>query len=153
MRLRRRRYGGEILDFGCRVWHKVPGKVRGGDLRVRWLDGVWLGTRFSTNEHVVGMPDGRVVRAKDVQSMPEEVRWDAKALKAVTGLPWLTTVTTCRNRGPEVPQKEDEPEGTKEPEIVQRGMPVKSRHLDCTYFCFIKAAFSSAECLKKIWAK
>ena len=73
-RLKGRSYRGEVLDFGTKVWHKVPGKTQGGDTRPRWLEGVWLGVRFNTNEHVVGLPDGRVVRARNVAAWPEEKR-------------------------------------------------------------------------------
>ena len=37
----------------------------------RWLEGVYLGTRFQSNEHLVALDDGRVVKARSVQALPE----------------------------------------------------------------------------------
>ena len=44
-RLKGKPYQGEILEFGCQVHHRVPGKSQGGLLAARWHTGVWLGKR------------------------------------------------------------------------------------------------------------
>ena len=65
-------------------------------MRPRWLEGVWLGQRFFSGEHVVAMADGRMVRAGNVQAMAEEVRWKKEAILGIKGLPWQPTGTVLR---------------------------------------------------------
>ena len=54
-RLKGKAYPGETLPFGVRVMHRAPGKPEGGSLQHRWYEGVWLGSRYETTEHVVAM--------------------------------------------------------------------------------------------------
>ena len=54
-RLKGKQYKGEVLEFASSVLHRVPDKARGGLMMERWLPGVWLGKRFTTDEHVVGL--------------------------------------------------------------------------------------------------
>ena len=50
-------------------------------MRERWLEGVWIGKRWNSEEHLIACDDGRVVRARSVHVFPEEKRWDAEAIK------------------------------------------------------------------------
>ena len=130
-RLKKRPYNGEVLDFGTRVWHRVPGKPRGGDMRWRWLEGTWVGTRFHSNEHVVIMDDGRAVRARAVQAFPVETRWDKEKVMAITARPWSPTGTVRRrpDEEQEVPHPAQEAEGQDPAPVQPRGMPVLRQHL------------------------
>jgi hypothetical protein len=58
-RVKGRLFGGETFPFGSRVWHRTPGKLAGGVVGERWHEGVWLGSTFNSNEHIVSMPDGK----------------------------------------------------------------------------------------------
>ena len=91
--LKVKRYRGEILEFGCRVHHSVPGKTQGGLLAARWHTGVWFGKRCAIDEHLVSMPDGTVVCARAVQASPVEHLWSKEAVVRVKGMPWTLTST------------------------------------------------------------
>ena len=78
---------GDLIDFGSQVLHRVPGKVEGGLLQARWLPGTWLGKRWATNEHVVSLPNGRVVRARAVKHLMRGESSDKEKFAAVTGAP------------------------------------------------------------------
>ena len=41
----------------------------------RWVQGVWLGKRFTTDEHVIGLENGKVVRTRNVQPKSLEDTW------------------------------------------------------------------------------
>ena len=58
-RLKCKRHSGEFLEFGSRILHRIPAKPQGGLLAPRWLDGLWLGKRFTTDEHIVADTDGK----------------------------------------------------------------------------------------------
>ena len=59
--LKKKPFKGEVYEFGCQVLHRIPGKTRGGDMSRRWLEGTYLGSRFTSGEHIVGLLDGSVV--------------------------------------------------------------------------------------------
>ena len=69
-RLKGKPYHGEVYDFASLVHHHVPGKTQGGLMTRRYVDGVWLGTRFESGEHLVAMSDGRVVKARTIEPFP-----------------------------------------------------------------------------------
>ena len=87
-RLKGKVWSGEAVKFGSLVHHKAPGKQKGGVTQPRWLEGVYLGTRFQSNEHLVSMEDGRVIKARGVQALPEERRWNKEKVLGVVGKPW-----------------------------------------------------------------
>ena len=64
-RLKGKRYGGTFMDFGCPVMLRVTDKPQGGLMQERWVEGTWLGMRWSTWEHLVSRrSDGVVVRTR-----------------------------------------------------------------------------------------
>ena len=130
-RLKGKPFQGEILEFGCRIHHRVPGKTKGGLLEWRWLEGVWLGSRFETREHIVGMDDGRVVRTRSVQAFPMESRWCADKVLNIVGMPWTPTGTVRKVTvdPASVPTPSVQHQGGEEAQPVQRGMPVQLKHV------------------------
>ena len=54
----------------------------------RWFDGIWLGLQFSSGEHIVATPDGRVIRARAVHPRPETVKVTREALRNIKVGPW-----------------------------------------------------------------
>ena len=90
-RLKGKPHTGEFLEFGCRIMHRVSETPQGGLMTPRWIDGVWLGKRFTTNEHIVASTDGRVFRARDVRAKPPADSWNFDALSAIVGSPWDST--------------------------------------------------------------
>ena len=92
-RLKGNRYKGEFLEFGSCIFHRVPEKPQGGLMTQRWMPGVWLGKRFTTDEHVIGMDNGKVVRTRSVRARPEVESWKMEELHKVKGQPWDPSVT------------------------------------------------------------
>ena len=56
-------------------------------MKERWIPGLWLGKRWSTDEHVVSAASGRVVRARDVRLFPADKAFDVNFAKNVVGTP------------------------------------------------------------------
>ena len=98
-RIKGRPYSGHLEEFGIVVLYKVSAKVEGGVMQDRWQKGVWLGKRFTTDEHIIGTADGSVVRSVNVKAHPEEP-WSREAFDTVKGAPWNPS-GTVRDEGPE----------------------------------------------------
>ena len=45
-------YTGDVYQFGAPVQHRLSGPVQGGVVHERWHDGIYLGTQFSSGEHI-----------------------------------------------------------------------------------------------------
>ena len=56
-------------------------------MRERWIPGLWLGKRWATDEHVVSVASGRVVRARDVRLFSPDRAFDLEFVKNVVGTP------------------------------------------------------------------
>ena len=59
----------------------------------RWLPGIWLGKRFTTDEHVVGLENGKVVRTRAVRQRPVQDMWKMEEVCKVKGQPWDPSLT------------------------------------------------------------
>ena len=129
-RLKAKECRGELLEFGCRVQHRIPGKPQGGLMTPRWVDGIWLGKRFTSDEHIVSLPDGRVVRTRAVQSFPEATKWDLTALNTVVGLPWAPSGTLSHPTFtvPKADERMVEPDVVVQ--VIPRGITIRERHLE-----------------------
>ena len=53
-RLEGKTYKGVIHEFGSDILHRFPEKPQGVLMMERWVRGVWLGKRFTTDEHIIG---------------------------------------------------------------------------------------------------
>ena len=73
-RLRGRPYRGQLLRFGAPVMHRLVGKPVGGVLMNRWSPGSWVGKSPLTDEHLVALPTGQVIRCRAVRELDEQVR-------------------------------------------------------------------------------
>ena len=86
-RIKGRPYSGTMYEFGQCVLYKVSAKVQGGVMEPRWAKGLWLGKRFSTEEHVVATAEGVVIRSGAVRPHPD-VEYDSHLFDGLVGLPW-----------------------------------------------------------------
>ena len=81
-----------VCKFGEYVWYKEARDHK--DRRDKWNteehEGVWLGHTRSSNEHLIGTPNG-VVKAYSIRKKMEEERWSRQALEAMKGTPDQTT--------------------------------------------------------------
>ena len=84
-RVRGRRYGGLLYEFGQVVLGKIPGKPEGGVVAPRCIKGIWPGKLSGADEHIVTEPGGGVVRARSVK--PNVEQWDRKLFDGIVGWP------------------------------------------------------------------
>lgn len=90
--------------------------------------GVYLGTQFSSGEHIVAMPDGKVVRA--IQPRPEGVPTSKASLDVISlGVAGGSEVITQKSAGPSKKAEEVAP-GPSESDPVPRGFRVTKDILD-----------------------
>ena len=90
-RLVGKKYKGEVVEFGAKVLHRLPGVTKPtlqvGKLAGRWETGVWLGNRWGSGEHIIGTAEG-IVRSRAIKRLPKDQTWDQEAVAAVIGTPW-----------------------------------------------------------------
>ena len=87
-RVRGKKYHGEMVEFGRRVFHMSPGKHQGGSMKERWTEGTFVGKRLSSDEYVLVLDDGTVVKARSVKLMPESQSWKYDYLESIKVTPW-----------------------------------------------------------------
>ena len=58
-----------------------------------WVQGVWLGKRFTTDEHVIGLENGKVVRTRNVRPKSLEDTWNMGEIDKIKGQPLDPSVT------------------------------------------------------------
>ena len=54
----------------------------------RWVPGIWLGKRFLSDEHLVGIEDGSVCVSSSVRLMPDSESWSVEWVNKIRGTPW-----------------------------------------------------------------
>jgi hypothetical protein len=86
-RVKQKKYRGEMVEFASMILVKLQGKLQGGIMKERWIPGLWLGKRWTTDEHVVPVASGRVVRARDVRLYSADRAHDVEYAKNVVGTP------------------------------------------------------------------
>ena len=64
----------------------------------RWATGTWLGKRWNSDERVIGMEDGAVVRTRGVRGRSSKEMWNAAAVNGVRGRPWDPSGTLTHER-------------------------------------------------------
>ena len=69
----------------------------------RWRLGVWLGSRFGSNEHIIGLESGEVVKARNIQAREEEHSWSIEAINWVKGTPSNPLARPPHQDGPQPP--------------------------------------------------
>ena len=86
-RIKQKKYHGEMVEFASMVMVKLQGKLQGGIMKDRWIPGLWLGKKWSSDEHIVSVASGRVVRARDVRLFPPDRAFDLEYFKNIVGTP------------------------------------------------------------------
>lgn len=85
-RLKKSAYRGELVQFGESVWYRKPGEPE-TKLDKRWDSGLFLGKVETSDEVLVGTPDG-VVAARAIRRKPKAERWCKEEYLAFTAKPW-----------------------------------------------------------------
>ena len=102
-RLKGRPYSGTMFEFGQVILYKTSSKVQGGDMSAGWKKGIWLGKRFTTEEHLIATTDGLVAMSGAVREHPG-VTWDSKMFDSVVGVPWDPL---AKNRGQDASERHE----------------------------------------------
>ena len=87
-RIKGKKYRGEIIEFGRNVYHRHPGNTQGGSMQRRWEEGIWLGKRVASDEHIIASASGKLVKTGSISMQPESESWNADAVLAVKAVPW-----------------------------------------------------------------
>ena len=80
--------GIEAIPYGETVWYKElrESKGRKNQLESEHKEGVWLGHSRSSNEAIIGTPEG-IVRAYSIHRKPLGERWDQDRIQSMRGIP------------------------------------------------------------------
>ena len=99
----------EAFELGEVVLWRRPKKPDSNVLlESRWEEGIWLGRKWGSMVHFIGM--GReVVEARAVQRKPKEERWNKDLLQNLLASPWCNPVPLEDQRVPEVLPPRGEP--------------------------------------------
>ena len=84
-------YRGEVYEFLSPILHRVIGGIRGGEMQERWLEGLYLGKLWGSDEFIISTNDGKVVRARAVTPRPNGVQLTTEMIRTVQGHPWNPT--------------------------------------------------------------
>ena len=68
-------------------------KRRRSNLDLRWSIGIFLGTIMSSNEALIGLPNGDVTRARSVARLIPSQQWEPERILAITGTPAKPTAS------------------------------------------------------------
>ena len=82
-----------ICELGERVLWSVPKALR-SKLDQRWRYGVFLGRSISSDQNFIGLPNGRVIRARAIVRLVPEARWKKDLLFAVAMTPLQDSPTS-----------------------------------------------------------
>ena len=75
-----------LAYFGKRVFFHIPARRR-ANLDLRWSAGTFLGTLMTSNEAIVGLPNGDVIRTNAIARLMPSQRWKPQAVLGITGTP------------------------------------------------------------------
>ena len=78
--------GERLAYFRERLFFLTP-KRRRSNLELRWAVGVYLGTLMTSNEAMIGLPNGDVCRARSVARLIPSNGWKKEAVLAIRGTP------------------------------------------------------------------
>ena len=101
-------------------------------MQPRFHSGVFLGKRQVSNEIMVSVEGGEVVKARDFKEVPDNSAWCADALRNVKGLPSdpTNTLPVQSQSGEESLPRIPELRPVEHKENVTRGMPLRERHFE-----------------------
>ena len=96
----------------------------------RWFGGLWFGVQFSSGEHIVATPDGRVVRARAVHPRPDTVKVTKESLVTVNVGPWSPSEVTTQGSVSTPPRMPEEYQAPREGGVVPRSTRITTELLE-----------------------
>ena len=78
----------ELMKFGECVWYLKPKSKGKAKAEYRWAEGIWLGVRDESGEHIIGTKQG-VLKVRAVRGRGSHAeRWNKEEFNEMRGLPW-----------------------------------------------------------------
>ena len=111
-RIRGKKYHGEMVEFGRRIYHMSLGKHQGGSMKERWTEGTFVGKRASSDEYIIILDNGTVVKARSIKLLPDSQSWNSEVLEGISATPWKEQAV------------QKEPEVIHKTEFVEKENPV-----------------------------
>ena len=62
-------------------------------MQPRFHSGTFLGRRFETNELLIALPSGDIVKARDFKDVPDADAWNKDSIEKITGTPYQPATT------------------------------------------------------------
>ena len=99
-------------------------------MQPRFHDGVYLGRRMESNESLIGLKDGTVVKCRDFREVSDDVAFNAELLKIIKG----TSFDPTNTMPPHLPGDEStlpvppQLRSTDPSERATRGFIIRDRH-------------------------
>ena len=75
-----------ICEFGERVLHYIPRKLR-ANMDARWKYGVFLGKSMNSDQNFIGMQDGSVTTSRAMVRLIPSARWSIKWVEPLVATP------------------------------------------------------------------
>lgn len=75
-----------MVEFGEKVFFFMPKRLR-AKLDMRWKLGIFLGLSPDSNENMIGLANGSVIKARSIARVIEASRWDLVAVNKIRGIP------------------------------------------------------------------
>jgi len=126
-----------LVGFAEKVMYKLPPKGPQhdphGNVSERWLSGIFLGYKRSSNSYVIGVDEG-IATSRAVQRRPLENRWEMEAISQLKAPPWSTRA----KRDHEVHFEQEAPKD----EPVKDDMAINPRRLKLMYSDFVEHGFT-----------
>ena len=135
-RLKGKQFHGEMCEFGSDVFFRTTGEIHGGVLEERWMEGIWLGKKKNSGEHIIASREKDICKSASVRQKLESESWNTAAILDITGTPW--NLSGKREELPEqqarisespVPVSEDVEEEEEE-EPIARDLPIRKDLLE-----------------------
>ena len=128
-RIRGKKYQGEVVEFGRRVFHMHPGKHAGGAMVERWGKGIFLGKLWNSDESIVHAEDGKIVKVRSIKLMVESESWSNEAIEKMNVARWKAQFAKVESRL----EERDEEEVAEEVcprEVLPRDFSIRKDHLE-----------------------
>ena len=109
-RVRGKHYKGFVFEFGEVVYGMEVPRQRGGSMGSKWIEGVWLGKKGDTDEHMV-FSNNELKLVRSARPMTKDKKWNLELINSIRITPLRTTSPeSSQPYLPIFPQHDREPE-------------------------------------------
>ena len=77
-----------MVEFSSDIFYRTTDIVQGGSLEERWFEGIWLGKKNISGEHIIASREGPIVKSSCIRQRTEAECWNPVCVLRVAGTPW-----------------------------------------------------------------